>query len=107
MDINTIVGRNLRKKREKRGMTQEEVAKLLEIPKQNVSAMESGKRTVSYAMIGKICELFSITPECMFHLNGHTDMVEELLHEEITKMDKSGKAKLYSHAVAINAGKED
>jgi len=106
MNVNTIIAGNLKRYREKCGMTQEDAAKLLEIKPQNLSSMERGKRTISYSMVDKICKLFAVSPEEMFHLNDHTEMIEEMLHDEITKMDKSGKAKLYSYAVAINSGKE-
>ena len=56
-------GDYMRVLREIRGMTQTELGKLLGgVPRQNVSAMETGRRALSKATIKKIAKIFSVSP---------------------------------------------
>jgi transcriptional regulator with XRE-family HTH domain len=61
MDINVIKGRNLRRIRLHLKMTQREIGEIINDSEGNVSAMESGKRTLSDRKIGILCDKFKIS----------------------------------------------
>jgi transcriptional regulator with XRE-family HTH domain len=52
------LGERLRESREYLGLSQEEVAQALNIPRPSVSAMEAGKRKVSSVELGQLAKLY-------------------------------------------------
>lgn len=107
MDINTVTGGNIRRLRESTDMTQQQLANHLGTDKSAVSALERGVVALTGKRLEVLCEVFACTPDAFFKLNGHQDVVEEMLHEEIDRMSREDKAALYAHAVSLNtkAGK--
>jgi len=61
MDINVIKGKNLRRIRLLLKMTQPEIGEITNDSGGNVSAMESGKRTLSDRKIGILCDKLKIS----------------------------------------------
>ena len=55
-----IIGRNLRSLREKRGLTQENVAEYLGISRSIISYYEIGDRTTTLAHLEKLADLFGV-----------------------------------------------
>jgi len=103
MELLKITGRNLRRMREESGLTQEQLAAQLGAQKQNISAIENGRRGLSSAMITHLCEIFACSPSEFFKLeSNHHEGIDKLLEDEIGKMDRAGKATLYAKAVAMN-----
>jgi len=104
MNVRELTGKNLKRLRESAKMTQEELGKHLSggKGKQNISALERGKRSITPEILEQLCDIFACPPEAFYKMNGHSDLVEEMLHEEIDKMNREEKAALYAHAVAIN-----
>ena len=66
-DIKGIVGENLKAARLARGMTQKEVAALLNKYQPDYSQYESGKIELDYEKIVFLCNLFDITPNDLFY----------------------------------------
>ena len=52
------LGERLREAREYLGLSQEEVAQALKVPRPSVSAMEAGKRKVSSVELGQLSKLY-------------------------------------------------
>ena len=65
-DIKGIVGENLKAARLARGMTQKEVAALLNKYQPDYSQYESGKIELDYEKMVFLCKLFDITPNDLF-----------------------------------------
>lgn len=57
---------NLKQLREEKGLTQEQIAKLLEIPRSTYCYYEKGKREMSYAMLIKIADFYEISLDELF-----------------------------------------
>ena len=66
-DIKGIVGENLKAARLARGMTQKEVAALLNKYQPDYSQYESGKIELDYEKMVFLCNLFDITPNDLFY----------------------------------------
>lgn len=64
--INATVGKNLKNARQASGMTQKEVAALLNKYQPDYSNYESGKIELDYEKIVYLCKLFQITPNDLF-----------------------------------------
>lgn len=64
--INATVGKNLKNARQASGMTQKEVAALLNKYQPDYSNYESGRIELDYEKIVYLCKLFQITPNDLF-----------------------------------------
>ena len=62
MTTQQIIGENLAKLRERRGLTRGDIAEGVSVTNQTVGAWESGKRCPSVDLLMKICELLGVTP---------------------------------------------
>lgn len=67
--INKIVGENLKNARKLKGMTQLEVAKLLNKFQPDYSEYERGVIELDYNKIVFLCKLLDITPNDLFGFN--------------------------------------
>jgi transcriptional regulator with XRE-family HTH domain len=63
MDQAKIIGQNIKQFRDKLGLTQEQIANLLNIDRSMVSHYENGEREISIVHLHKISDLFGIEIE--------------------------------------------
>ena len=66
MDINKIVGQNLKQARKDKGITQKEIANALNKYQSDYSEYENGKIQLDYEKIVYLCKRFDITPNDLF-----------------------------------------
>ncbi len=66
IDVQTILGRNIKLYRTKFGWNKNEFSEKIGIQPQAVSAIESGKSFVKSKTLNKICEVFNISPRTLF-----------------------------------------
>ena len=64
--IKKIFGNNLRRLRLARGITQEQLAEMLDMQVQSITFIENGRTFVSSEVIAKICNFFDVSVEVMF-----------------------------------------
>lgn len=64
----TVLGERIKEEREYRGLSQEDVARYLGVPRSAVSFIESGARPVSAEELSHLAKLYQITIES---LTGH------------------------------------
>lgn len=69
MDINKIVGENLREARKAKGLTQKQIAEKLHKYQPDYSEYESGKIELDYEKIITLCNILDITPNDLFGIN--------------------------------------
>jgi transcriptional regulator with XRE-family HTH domain len=62
LSVRDSVKRNVKRYREKSGMSQKELADHLGLNPSTVAHWETGKSSPSADTIGKLCEMFSVTP---------------------------------------------
>ncbi len=68
MEINKIVGENLKSARKAKGLTQKELAKELGKYQSDYSEYETGKIELDYAKIVFLCKKLDITPNELFDI---------------------------------------
>ncbi|MBR1721112.1 MAG: helix-turn-helix transcriptional regulator [Treponema sp.] len=77
--IPLLFGRNVRKYRKERGLTQEQLSEKLGISQKHLSIIETGTQFASASLIGRISEVLKVSPGDLF--GGSSD----ILIEEIKK----------------------
>ena len=73
-NIQTILSKRLKEKREYRGFSQEEVARHLNIPRSAISLIENGSRRVSAEELSQLAKLYQTT---MDSLTGQNQGISE------------------------------
>jgi len=76
----TILGRRITELRESRKMTQEELAKKLNISRASLSHYEKARREPDYETLQKIADYFQVSIDYMF---GRTANSKEILDEHV------------------------
>lgn len=82
-EINIEIGRRVQEVREKRGLTQEKFAELLEVGVQHVSKMERGVTGMSLTTLKNICEILNVSADYLLLGIGSTqesDWLSQHLH---------------------------
>lgn len=69
MEIAKIIGSNLKQSRKYKGLTQNDVAKTLNMTQQQYSRFENGVYELNYQQIITLCDLYEITPNELFEIN--------------------------------------
>lgn len=80
MDIKKELGEKIKKLRKKHGLTQEQLAELIDISSRNISNIELGVSFVKADTFEKILEAFNITAEQLFE-NSHIKTNHELIKD--------------------------
>jgi transcriptional regulator with XRE-family HTH domain len=62
-DIDEVLARNIRTEREYLGMSQEDVAAVLGVPRPAISAIENGRRKVSSGELSRLATLFGTSSD--------------------------------------------
>lgn len=102
-----MVGERIKALRTIFGLTQEELAKELDISRSSLSLYETGKREPDYELLRKICKYFNVTADYL--LNSETKMPSSpanLTEEEIVLLNayRSGKLKRRKGLLIQNQG---
>ncbi len=69
MEQNTIIGANIKAYRERLGLTQESVAKFLDVTREMISYYEQGNRNIPTVSISRLANLFGIDEYDLFEPN--------------------------------------
>ena len=73
--IPRLFGRNVRKFRKARGLTQEQLSEKLEITQKHLSIVETGTQFASASLIGRISEALEVSPGDLF--GGSSDEIKK------------------------------
>lgn len=64
--VDYYAGDKLRQLREKRGLTQRDLANVLNVSFQQIAKYESGKNRLTVGRISQLCKVFKVRPNCFF-----------------------------------------
>lgn len=71
--------KRIRLAREEAGLTQGQLAKMLEVSRPTVSEVEAGRRKVSAEELGKMADLFGVSTEWLLGRDDSAGMSQDLL----------------------------
>ena len=74
--MNVLVGANIKREREKAGLTQEQFSELLGIGAKSLSSIERGVVGVSLTTLLKICDLFHISANVLLYEHARENDVD-------------------------------
>ena len=102
IEIKSIVGKNLRKLRKSFGYTQEELADMIGLERKSISHIETGRSSISYNVIQKICDKLHVSPVELF-FNELPQTQNEMLIQTINIISKFNDEKLNYAYLIIKA----
>lgn len=79
-----IIGRRIKKAREKKGLTQEKLAEELDVSNAYISKIERGKTPISLDRLSELCYVLEESAE--YILNGSDSAADDYLRNEIMVM---------------------
>lgn len=98
-EMNIKIGQMLQTAREDKRITQEEVAKIIGISKQHLSAVERGVNKASIEMLLGYCKALDITPN---EILGYSEKdIPKELKDKILSMDTANQQKLSEMAAIL------
>lgn len=71
INIKVILGKNIKRLREKTGMTQDELSEKIKLSSQAVSLLESGKYFTTADTLDNLCNCFNVHPSVLFELDAN------------------------------------
>lgn len=66
MDICALVGLNVRRLRNQRRLTQDELAAMSQIDRSYLSEIENGHKNVGVVVLAKLADILEVSPEVFF-----------------------------------------
>ena len=76
-----LIGERIKKFREKYGLTQENLAKMLNIPRPSVSQIESGQREITSSELAKLSQIFQISVDELLDQGTNEIKLKKLKHK--------------------------
>ena len=73
METAKLIGENLKLARKSKKLTQKDVAAKLFMTQQQYSRVENGIFELNYGQILSLCELFEVTPNELYNIDGRFD----------------------------------
>jgi transcriptional regulator with XRE-family HTH domain len=80
------LGENIKRLREEKGLTQQQLADLLSMHRSNYSKVENGQRELSIAALNKVARYFNISLDAL--VNGDTHLPEEVTLTDKTTLEQ-------------------
>lgn len=78
MDIDILIGKNLKRLRQERGLSQEKLAELIGTPATRLSAYEHGREGMGKNIMARICAVLNVRPYEFFLENNSLAPATEL-----------------------------
>lgn len=84
--ICSTLGKNIKKYRKLRGLTQEKVAELIELEVRTLSLIETGNNFVTSKTLSKLSDVLQVSPSKLLE-DDYIDEVEQLYSDSIKALD--------------------
>jgi transcriptional regulator with XRE-family HTH domain len=97
------MGRRIAARRKNLGMTQNQLAEILDISNNHLSSIETGKQSPSFDKFIKICEALDTTPNHLVLGCVHSKNIEQNIIDTIRLCDKDTTELIYDYVNFIYA----
>ena len=84
--ICSTLGKNIKKYRKLRGLTQEKTAELIEIEVRTLSLIETGNNFVTSKTLGKLAEVLQVSPANLFE-DSNIDNLEQMYKDSLKALE--------------------
>lgn len=88
-ELKALIGSNIKREREKAGLTQEALSEMIALEAKTLSAVERGNVGISMSSLLRICDVLKISPSVILYQSGSrndvrglTDQLERLSPEQ-------------------------
>lgn len=98
-----ILGKNIKKYRKLRGLTQEKVAELIELEVRTLSLIETGNNFVTSKTLGKLAEVLQVSPANLLEDDNSEDL-KQLYSDSMKALEifKNNPEKLRALSYILN-----
>lgn len=93
LDFNQKLGLRLQKCREKKGVTQQDIANATGLSRNHISALERGVYKMNVSTLVKYCELLDMTPNELLKIGNHEHIIADL-ENVLLKLDGEEQYKI-------------
>ncbi len=87
LNLNTILGKNIKKAREARNLSQDKLSELIGIGASALSKIESGKSYPTKQTLEKIIKILDIKP-CILYISNDNFNIDEAYKDLLIKVEK-------------------
>lgn len=87
-ELNILVGANIKREREKAGLTQDQFSEILGIGSKSLSAAERGVVGISLSTLLKICDVLSVSPNAILRENSLKNNIQSIT-EQLAQLSPS------------------
>lgn len=107
--IEEVVQHNLRQLRKDRDLTQKDLAQVLGLQTQTVSAMEAGRRNIPLRYLDILCKEYSLPPEFFFRISLSSNIIGKLgmdllsSLEDVAHLSDESRKEIKSYIDYINS----
>ncbi len=103
MDIKKIFGANVKKYRKLSGLTQMQLAELVDVDQKHVSFIESGNSFPSPALMAQIAEKLKVLPKKLFEFEEplNSEQIKEQIIFIVNNLEKDELARVHNFASSI------
>lgn len=104
MNIKKQLGIKIKRLRQKRGLTQEQLAEKMEIATRTLSGIESGKNFVTSETLEKVFTVLNVTSTELFaldHIKPQEELVQEIVNDIQNLKDRNKIETIYKIVKAL------
>lgn len=85
---NSTMGKRIRQRRKELGITQSQLAEMLEISNNHLSSIENGRGSASLDLFCRICAVLKVTPDSILIGQVHSDNVPQNIAEMLQRCSR-------------------
>jgi len=101
-NIRQITGKNIRRLREEKNLTQEKLAEMVEVSGSYIGYLERGKQSPSLKLLGKIAEALGVQPDTLLvNPENVSEETEELRKLNALLIDKGPDLIRFMQEIAV------
>ena len=99
-ELKTLVGSNIKREREKAGLTQDTLSEMIGLEAKTLSAVERGTVGISMSSLLRICDVLKISPSIILYRSDRCNDVQGLA-DQLARLSPEQFAIAHDHGTAV------